>query len=43
VHSHGQDEFLRTAHSDYDVVVSHEGADVDDPEAVRDASVKRAE
>ncbi|CAL9656526.1 hypothetical protein SUDANB54_06829 [Streptomyces sp. enrichment culture] len=37
MHSHGQDEFLRTAHSDYDVVVCLEGADVVDPEAVRDA------
>ena len=37
MHSHGQDEFLRTAYSDYDVVVCLKGADVVDPEAVRDA------
>lgn len=42
MHSHGQDEFLRTAHSDYDVVVCLEGADVVDPEAVRDARSGRS-
>jgi hypothetical protein len=34
VHSHGQDEILGTAYSDYDLVVFLEGVGVADPEAI---------
>nr|WP_046707649.1 hypothetical protein [Streptomyces europaeiscabiei] len=36
VHSSGRDEILGTAHSDHDLVVFLEGADVAEPDAILD-------
>ncbi|MGJ5797902.1 hypothetical protein ACSCB1_01725 [Streptomyces europaeiscabiei] len=36
MHSSGRDEILGTAHSDHDLVVFLEGADVAEPDAILD-------